>query len=662
MSNKLSKIKVAVFILLLTFYASFLVHKIDMPAADDLPRQIKIGEEVLRGNWDILYENVFSYTEPDYKFYNHHWFSGVIFFIAHYLFDWGGLVIIKTLIMLLAFGLLFRTALRKADFWLVVFISIPALLILRERTGLRPEIFSYLFISLYFYLLMYFESKPESRKIYWLIPLQLLWVNMHVFFSIGIMLVGGLLFEKVILNWKDLKNSLIVKKLLIVFISVVVVSFINPRGFEGVFYRYPDITLEISENRSISEYQKHSAPYEDISITLFKPSVYFTLISIFLYGFYLYKNRKDKNREKIQIFYLLAVLATATLGFFILRSIAMFALVFLFTVPAFLNSYFVRFKEELILIFSKYKSSFNFLSSAFVFSAISILIYLSFSGYFAGYDRGIGLASMSMGGINFYNENNLKGPIFNDADIGSYLIYNLYPKEKVFSDNRFGDAYSPEFWDEVYIPAFENDEYWKELDTKNNFNVIFFYQYDNGNGFRQFMYNRMKDPEWAFVYGDAFSIIFVRNSEQNKEVIEKNLITPENAYSKLSYLLESPHEKDVIAAADIFNLLDRLDLSRNVFLDVVTKRPSNGKIWMIMGEWELSINRPENSLLALMYLSKAIDVGHKTPEAYSFLGLAYHRLERNEEALRVLNKALKINPIRSDALDLRKFILNEPKN
>lgn len=659
MKNKSDFIKIFVFVLIMVFYASFLVHKIDMPAADDLPRQIKIGEEVLRGNWDILYKNVFSYTEPDYTFFNHHWLSGVIFFIVHSIIGWSGMVIFKTIVLLIAFGLVFKTSLKKADFWLVATTSIPAILIMRERTGLRPEIFSYLFIATFIYLLISFENKPESKKIYWLIPLQLLWVNMHVFFSIGVMLVAGFLFEKIILNWNNLKASLVVKKLLIVFIAVVAVSFINPRGYNGVFYKYPDVSLEISENQSISQYKTHAAPGEDISITLFPYAALFSFISVVLYGFYLFKQRKNKEKENYKIFYFLAILATSILGFLILRSMAMFAMVFLLAIPAFLNGYFVRIKEELFSIFAKYKKGFTFTLHTIFVLFVSLFIYLSFSGYFVGYTKGVGLASMSMAGINFYKENNLKGPIFNDADIGSYLIYNLYPEEKVFSDNRFGDAYSPEFWDDIYIPTLEYDETWKKIDEKYAFNVIFLYQYDNGSGFRQFMYNRINDPEWAFVYGDAFSIIFVRNILENKEIIDKYHITSENVYNRLGYLLDSSYEDDLIAAADIFNLLDRLDLSRNVFLDVVTKRPSNGKIWMIMGEWELSINRPENSLLAMMYLIKAIDVGQRTPEAYSFLGLAYHRLGRDNYALEAINKALNINPYRGDALDLREFILNE---
>ena len=71
-----------------------------------------------------------------------------------------------------------------------------------------------------------------------------------------------------------------------------------------------------------------------------------------------------------------------------------------------------------------------------------------------------------------------------------------------------------------------------------------------------------------------------------------------------------------------------------------------------MGEWELSIDKPENSLLGMMYLEKAISLGQRTPEAYSFLGLAYFRLGKFEQSIKMLEKALEINPEREDAKGL----------
>ena len=135
-------VKTTVFVLILVFYASLLVHKIELPAADDIARHVKNGEMILGGNLDILKSNVYSYAEPEHRFINHHWLAGVVFYLLHQAVGWSGLIIFKVIVLLAAFVLLFAAAVKKADFWLVAFFSIPAILVLSERSALRPEIFS----------------------------------------------------------------------------------------------------------------------------------------------------------------------------------------------------------------------------------------------------------------------------------------------------------------------------------------------------------------------------------------------------------------------------------------------------------------------------------------------------------------------------------------
>ena len=37
---------------------------------------------------------------------------------------------------------------------------------------------------------------------------------------------------------------------------------------------------------------------------------------------------------------------------------------------------------------------------------------------------------------DFFKTENIKGSIFNNYDIGGYLIFNLFPNQKLFVDNR----------------------------------------------------------------------------------------------------------------------------------------------------------------------------------------------------------------------------------
>ena len=78
-------------------------------------------------------------------------------------------------------------------------------------------------------------------------------------------------------------------------------------------------------------------------------------------------------------------------------------------------------------------------------------------------NNGFGLQDNIEKSATFYKSQKLAGPIFNNYDDGGYLIYELFPQEKVFVDNR-PEAYTKEFFDKVYNPALADENKWQEID------------------------------------------------------------------------------------------------------------------------------------------------------------------------------------------------------
>lgn len=133
---------------------------------------------------------------------------------------------------------------------------------------------------------------------------------------------------------------------------------------------------------------------------------------------------------------------------------------------------------------------------------------------------GFGLQNNNTKAAEFFLKEEIKGPVFNNYDSGGYLIYFLYPAQKVFVDNR-PEAYPAKFFQEVYIPVQENDIKWQELEGKEKFNSIFFYRHDLTPWGQNFLINRIKDSSWVPIYVDDWSIIFVKRKEENKEIIKR---------------------------------------------------------------------------------------------------------------------------------------------
>jgi hypothetical protein len=155
---------------------------------------------------------------------------------------------------------------------------------------------------------------------------------------------------------------------------------------------------------------------------------------------------------------------------------------------------------------------------------------------------GIGLLPQVEASAEFFKNHNLAGPIFNNYDVGGYLIYELGQADKrglkpedaggfdrsissnygrVFTDNR-PEAYSLAHFQQEYIPAQEDDAKWQALMQKYQFNVIFFSRRDLTPWGQNFLVARVKDALWAPVFVDSYNIILLkRDNPANSEIIKK---------------------------------------------------------------------------------------------------------------------------------------------
>jgi len=175
-------------------------------------------------------------------------------------------------------------------------------------------------------------------------------------------------------------------------------------------------------------------------------------------------------------------------------------------------------------VLNKYKNSLSDSFGTLVLSSggFVLLIIILNLGFFTPDLRmsGIGLLPNTFLASQFYKNNKIVGPIFNNYDIGGYLAYSLFPQEQLFIDNR-PEAYSPEFITKEFLSAIKHEDSWSIIDQKYKFNVIFFYRHDAIDGAQEFLFNRVVDENWIPVFVDEFTLIFVKNNETNKSVINQ---------------------------------------------------------------------------------------------------------------------------------------------
>jgi hypothetical protein len=134
--------------------------------------------------------------------------------------------------------------------------------------------------------------------------------------------------------------------------------------------------------------------------------------------------------------------------------------------------------------------------------------------------RGIGLRHNVNASAEFFKRSGLKGPIFSNYDIGGYLIYHLADQEKLFVDNRY-EAFPLDFFSKVYFPMQEDPAVWKDFQKKYGFNVVYFSRYDKTPIGQHFLVYRFRDPQWAPVFVDDYTIIFARRGSIDQGIIDR---------------------------------------------------------------------------------------------------------------------------------------------
>jgi hypothetical protein len=518
--NNLAYIKILIFVLLLFWLGFLLAEKINLTTAD-LGRHIKNGEWVVNSGFNLheknspLFENFYSYTNQNFPVVNHHWGAGVIFYWIYNLAGFSGLSIFYILLSAVSFGIFFVIAKRESNFTVAAILSILLIPLIAERREVRPEIFSCFFAALFLWALWSWRKKElANSRLYALPLLMILWVNSHVYFFLGLFLIGTfwlveilqLIFSK-LSDEEFLEKVRGVKSLAVVFLLSVFTALLNPFGWKGLIYPFQifrNYGYTIVENKSVWFVENYGIV--NPNFTLIKAVLILMILSFILIAII--------NRKKIFVPYLIFAIFFGVMGWLAIRN---FTLLGFFALPIlalnFENIFTPNQKDNL-------PAKENGLVVAFI-AIITVAIFANyqFISLHSG-DRGIGLSPGNEAAAEFLKNEKISGPIFNNYDIGGYLIWNLPKNEKVFVDNR-PEAYPDSFFSEVYKPMQENSQIFEKIEQQYNFNAIVFSRNDITPWGMNFLKKIKENKNWVLVYSDNYVIIYLKDNELNQPIIEK---------------------------------------------------------------------------------------------------------------------------------------------
>jgi len=482
---------------------------------DDIFWHIETGKYIIE-NKTVPSTDVFSFATYGEKWIPFEWFWDVLAFSIFSFSGFIGLYVLTVIIVLLIFYLLFDI-LKK--FRIDTSFSVILLFILavgiKYRLGLKPHMFTYLFLVLTLYLIINYRYFNLNFKYLYFLPITFLfWANIHMGVLAGLLIVSVFIISELLAYFS--KSKKVVKpdrktlyKLFLTLILVTAAMLINPNFIETYTYTY-----EHTQMRLINEIFEWKSPFDSVYFgKLFNIIYILFLISVI----YVIKYSFGKN-------YYFPALLTIVFAVYSLRAVRFTTDFLLVAFPFVVISLEDSFRNSLYSFFRNRKK----LSAGMIFFVLILFIALTpgnttyrIIGFNSDFGIGLYDETFPVKAFDFIKKTGIseigERP-FQTFDYGGYYLHN-FPGKKNFIDSRnLNDSIYYKF-----LSIVQKKSNFNELISDYNFDycILFFplLSYDPQLMERTILSYLFTNSGWIPVYFDNIYFVFVRNEPKFENII-----------------------------------------------------------------------------------------------------------------------------------------------
>jgi len=440
----------------------------------------------------VPHTDSFSFTRAGYPWVAHEWLTELFIYGVYRISGWGGLIVVFALMVSTAFFLVYlRSAPDPYSSGVIVLLGAWAT---APVWGVRPQVVSLLFTSLWFLILERSERNP--RLLWWTLPLTVLWVNLHAGFALGLALLLIFLVAEFLEQFTSSRpsNSARLRALAITFLVDLLLVPLNPNGAR--MYLYPVETLRSNAMpKYIAEWASpnfHHAEY-----------IPFLLLLLATMASLAWSQLRVRPRD---------VLLLTVSTFTALSSIRLIPFFVLVAVP--ILSWPLERRNSSARPQSWPQTPDTSRVPLPYAGLLNALILFALAG-FVGYQINmvvrrqpqVEAQRFPVGAVAYLQAHPASGPLFNLYDWGGYLIWKLNPQTPVFIDGR-ADLYG-EFLMRQFADTYGLKGIWQEtLQTWRIRTVLV-------NPDSALAVALRNAPDWEVGYSDSQAIVFERSAPQS---------------------------------------------------------------------------------------------------------------------------------------------------
>ncbi len=527
------------------------------------------------GRWIVKHGTIphldtLSWTVPDHPWINVQWLYDVIIYGIYQVGGPNLLVISSVIAYTTAIALMFQNVRRHVDPVVAAVLCAWAVMISQERYEIRPEMVSYLLLSVLLWL--YATGRVPNSKRLWAVPVVMcLWANTHSLFVLGLVIIGSQMVGCLITDlsilpsgWRRPVEPAVRKQLLTTGAIALAGTLINPFFIKGAIFPFKLMSRISGENpvfRAIGEFRR---PFENyfvnntvlayrwffffavavVIVTMVVAVVQRSSVSTNIGEKELSRSdrrrllRKEQRKKStppspvqegaqevpstaihLDLADIAVLVGIAYLSLLARRNMALFAIGGTPSIAACLALLATRFPGALKAMLTRVQ---GVLAAVLILLVLGGYWFIASNGFYKLTDelREFGLGRLDMRfpirAAAFMKAQGLPGRLYNDLGNGGYLTWAEPIPGGVYMDGRL-EVYDADFFSQYMREMADPNAWQAEMDRQGVQTVLQFHWWGNTQNLIQYL---VRDSRWALVYFDETSVLLVRRAG-NEELISR---------------------------------------------------------------------------------------------------------------------------------------------